>query len=401
MQRRSFLKLSVMAMLGAALGNAHAQTPNKTLPTGAPLLVVVELRGGNDGLNTVIPFRDPLYKALRPTLAVPQAEVISLSDDLGFNPALKPLMSAWDAGDMAVALGLGYENPDRSHFRAAEIWETAAPSNAPQSAPDADMGWGSRLLPLRADRPVLDAVILGPDAGLTYQSPDVVSLTLSRPAQLARLLSSSASPEEHAPKPTGHAALDHILDIQHDRERALSVVYEAAARAPAVPKKPAEAFPVGPVGATFGAAAKLIGARLSTSVLHITLKGFDTHARQRATHDRLLGELAQGLSALRAHLIASGQWSNTVVMTYSEFGRRPAENGSQGTDHGAAAPHFIMGGFVRGGLYGKQPGLDVLDGRGDLGATTHFRLPLHEVAVRCWGLPIDKTLSPLGFLKPA
>jgi uncharacterized protein (DUF1501 family) len=403
MHRRHFLKLSTMALLGAALSPGRATSEalaSRALVGGDPVVIIVELRGGNDGLNTVIPLREPRYAALRPNLGVKASDALRLSPDLGFNPALQPLMGAWDAGELAVALGLGYPEPDRSHFRSAEIWETAAASGEALGADtpeDADMGWGARLLPTRASRPAIDAVILGQDAGLTYQSADLVSMTLSRPAQALRQLRAGAGlgAARGSAVLTGHAALDHILDTQRDLDGATDTLQKALAGAPAL----AAPFPSGQVGDAFEVAARLIGARLSVSAVHVTVKGFDTHARQRGAHDKLLGGLASALQALRANLIAYGRWQETVLMTCSEFGRRAAENASQGTDHGVAAPHLLMGGLVRGGLYGAQPSLDALDARGDLVPTTDYRLPLHEVASRCWGVGLDPALTPLGMLR--
>ncbi|SAK63679.1 twin-arginine translocation pathway signal sequence domain-containing protein [Caballeronia temeraria] len=257
MNRRQFL--SIAGAFAGCAGNmidACAIAHFNTSPA-VDSLVLVDLDGGNDALNTVIPIADPRYRALRPTLAIPNDHALMLDEHTGLHPSLRPLMSAWRAKDLAIVQGIGYDAPNRSHYRSRQIWDTA--SHADEYRTD---GW-----------------------------------------------------------------LDHVNGV-HAR---------------------------------------------GIKVTHITLHGFDTHEHQLHRHAALLAELGECLASLRASLIASGAWRRTLVMTRSEFGRAARENAAGGTEHGAAAAHFVMGGCVRGGLYGTPPRLDRLDADGGLSVDVDFR----------------------------
>ncbi|MEM7243998.1 MAG: DUF1501 domain-containing protein [Acidobacteriota bacterium] len=388
MRRRELLRLSAAAGLGLWLPRATRAAGSSAWP--GRHLVLVQLDGGNDGLNTVVPFADPAYRRLRPRLGLSTDEVLRLDERLGLHSALEPLMTSWEKRDLAIALGVGYPEPNRSHFRSTDIVESGSGSETTLSE-----GWLTRLL---ADEPapssaIASGILLGGDRpGVLTGAPDPVAL--SRPQRLTRR---AKRLEEPGDAPGGNPALAHLLGVQDRLRSAAGRVEALLGKAPAA----LSGFPRSRFATQLELAARLLGAGLDAPVLVARLGGFDTHANQAGTHRRLLGELAEGLAAFRASLIAQGTWDRVLVMTYSEFGRRAKENGSGGTDHGTAAPWLLMGGRVRGGLVGTQPSLIELDG-GDLRHGLDFRR-LHATAARgFFGLEapsIDRRFRALDVLK--
>lgn len=338
------------------------------------ILLLLELRGGNDGLNTVIPYGDPRYYDARPRLAIPREQVKQLSTELGLHPALEPLMPLWEGNELAVVTGVGYDHPNRSHFRSIEIWETGS-----DSAQTLDDGWLARLFARHAlpERFTAEGIVLGrgeagPLAGghsriVTLQDPQ----EFLQQAELAR-------PVDQL---TTNRALAHILEVQREIARASGDLEQRLKQAP----PPSVPFPATRLGKQLEIAATLMSARVPAAVIKVTHGSFDTHAGQLNQHQRLLQELAEALTVFRANLRQMDLWDRTLVMTYSEFGRRVAENGSQGTDHGTAAPHFFMGGRVKGGLYGSQPPLADLQA-GDLRHRVDYRSLYNTVIQDWWGL---------------
>ena len=374
MDRRDFFR--TVAAIPLALPAALA--PARTAAAGyANLLVLIELKGGNDGLNTVVPYADPTYYGLRPRLAVQRDQVVQLDERAGLHPGLAPLLGLWKAGSLAIVQGLGYPNPNLSHFRSIEIWDTAAKSDQ-----YLEQGWLSRTFQqtpapraFAADAVVIGEHDLGPLAG---SGPRVIALAdTERFVQQARL----AAPREHA----GNAALAHLLRVERD-------IVQAAAHLETGHTFATE-FPRTGFGNAIRAAAQVIAARAGVACIKLSLGGFDTHSNQAPTHARLLQTLADGLVALRQVLTELGRWDSTLVMTYAEFGRRPRQNLSGGTDHGTAAAHFVTGGRVQGGLYGAAPALDRLDGTGNLPYAIDFRALYASVLERWWGIDSEAALN--------
>lgn len=394
MKRRQFLHLGSGITAGALLG-AHAPGLAQALPqraggAGDRILVLVELKGGNDGLNTVIPFADPLYAQLRPTLAIGPGDVLRLDGRTGLHPDLQPLLALWEQDELAIVQGVGYPQPNLSHFRSIEIWDTA--SNSAEYLAD---GWLTRGLhagltagaSFTAEGVRIGSSDFGPLAGAR-------AVSLNNPQAFvdqARL----ASP--HAVR--GNPALQHLLRVEAD-------VSQAAQGLRAERHEFATSFPDGAFGNGVRAAAQVIASqrgRGGVPVITLTLGSFDTHQNQLVTHANLLRQLAQGLVALRAALTELGAWDRTLVMSFSEFGRRPRQNQSNGTDHGTAAPHFIAGGAVRGGLYGQPPDLSRLDAAQNLVFTTDFRQLYASIARDWWGVNpqtvVRGAFEPLPLLK--
>ncbi|MBK9115085.1 MAG: DUF1501 domain-containing protein [Betaproteobacteria bacterium] len=378
MNRREFLHASValpwlripavpLAGLGG-VGVAIAAAP--PADRYRMLLVLVELKGGNDGLNTLVPFADPAYYALRPTIAVARDDVVQLSEHAGLHPSLASLAPLWQEGRLAVLQGVGYPEPNLSHFRSIEIWDTA--SRSEEYLQD---GWLTRAFKgapvprtFASDGVVVGTNDLGPLAG-----GDTRALAIADTGQFlrrARLAQPAAA--------AGNRALAHILKVEAD-------IVQAAAHLDAKVALATE-FPRNGFGNAVKTAARIIANPWGVAVVRLTLSGFDTHANQPPTHARLLAELADGLTALRAALVELGKWNDTLVLTYAEFGRRPKENRNSGTDHGTANVQFALGGRVTGGLYGAPPDLARLSADGNPAHALDFRAVYATVLERWWGI---------------
>jgi uncharacterized protein (DUF1501 family) len=374
MQRRDFL-------FASAAATCAAFTSRFAAAQGAPgyrnLLVLVELKGGNDGLSTVVPFADPAYYALRPRIAIPRDQVLQLDARTGFHPALAPLLPLWQARDVAIVQSVGYANPNLSHFRSIEIWNTA--SKAEEVLAD---GWLTRTFAAHptprgfaADGVVVGSSDFGPLAGTGARA-----VALANTAQFQRQ-AKMAQPLEAT---TSNRALAHLLKVEAD-------VAQAAAGLQGNRAFRTE-FPQGAFGQAVRTAAQVVAANAGVAALRLSLNGFDTHQNQPGAHANLLRQLAEGLVALRAALVELDRWHSTLVLTYAEFGRRTQENGSNGTDHGTANVQLALGGAVKGGFVGPAPRLDRLEG-GNLVHAIDFRSLYATVLERWWGVSSSGVLG--------
>jgi uncharacterized protein (DUF1501 family) len=351
----------------------------------ARILLLVELKGGNDGLNTVIPYADPLYRQMRPGIAVPRERTLQLDERVGLHARLEPLMESWQARDLAIVQGVGYPNPNRSHFRSIEIWDTGSSSSQTLSE-----GWVARAL---------DGRTLPRGAGVDSIAVDNNPLPLMGPGLRTIVMQDAENflrqAEAMKDRPglgdDGNPALRHLLNVRQEINSAAVGLRDKLRDGQA----PAHAYsPDAGMGRQLDVATRIVLAGVPVLALKVALGGFDTHANQVQTHERLLGILAANLATLRRNLIAASLWNDVVVMTYSEFGRRVKQNASGGTDHGSAAPHVVMGGAVKGGLYGAHPSLaDLADG--DLRHSVDFRNLYATVAQSCWGPVRDLGQRPV------
>jgi len=371
--RRDFLNaIGAGSVACLAPGAAFAQRSGAAYDR---LLVLVELKGGNDGLNTVVPYADPAYAGLRPRLAVPRDQVLQLDPQTGFHPALEPLMAPWKNRELAVVQGVGYPDPNLSHFRSIDIWDTASGSNEYLTE-----GWLARAF-AAAPAPAAfaaDAVVVG-GAEMGPLRGGVRAIALANPEQFLRQ-ARYAAPAGQA----RNAALQHILRVEENIAQAAARL--SGNRAFATP------FPAHPFGNAVRTAAQLVAGEAGVAAIKIALGGFDTHSGQPARHAQLLKALAEGLDALKQALVELGRWDSALIMTYSEFGRRPRENLSNGTDHGTASVHLLLGGRVKGGLYGLPPALSRLDGNGNLPYAVDFRDVYATVLERWWGTDSARAL---------
>jgi uncharacterized protein (DUF1501 family) len=384
MNRRDFIKYSsVMSLLATVPNLSIASLPEnsgKKMP-GTKALVLIELKGGNDGLNTLIPYSNELYYQQRPSIAIPEAEVLRLDQSVGLHPSLKALMPYWEKGEMAWLQGLGYENPNRSHFKSIEIWDTGMPTED-----DSLEGWVSRKL----QGVPLKGVAIGNRLGPLY-TEELASIGLINPKQFVKL---GAKIKDSQLQSSQNPSLQHLLDVQQS-VNALSNRFMQHLRD--IPK-PVEAFPKQRLSKALVAVYQLMLAGLDIPVYKISLGSFDTHVNQKSRQEKLLKQLAETVNVFAKNLQAINKWDQTLIMTYSEFGRRLKENASKGTDHGAAAPHFVLGGKVNGGLYGEYPSLSDLDKRGDLKYTVDFRDVYEAISKHWWGLASTKQTNGLRFI---
>ncbi len=374
LKRREFLRLAGLApFAGSLAGVAFAA------PAGGSrnLLILVELKGGNDGLNTVVPYADPLYRKLRARLAIDRDQAHKLTDSVALHPALEKLAPLWEARQLAIVQGVGYPDPNLSHFRSIEIWDTGSKSDE-----YLDSGWLARAFGqspspagFAADGVVVGAGGMGPLAGNRGRA-----IALTSPEQFLRNARLAKGEGE-----SRNAALAHILRVERD-------VLVSSRRLHAG-KTFTATFPAGPFGNAINTAAQLAANREGIAVVRLSLGGFDTHVNQQGIQANLLRQLGDGLAALRDALIEVDRWSTTVVATYAEFGRRPQENQSGGTDHGTSSAHFVMGGAVRGGLYGAPPALDRLDGNGNLPFAVDFRSYYATFLERWWSIDARPVLG--------
>jgi len=340
------------------------------------LLVLVELKGGNDGLNMLVPYTDTKYYQLRPKLAVKRDRVLPVSESLGFNSQLTPLMDIWKQKHLAIISGVGYPQPNRSHFRSIDIWDTGSSSKEYLRE-----GWLARLLPHlpRSATATADGATIGSGAG-PLAGGDLNVIVMRKVERFFR----QAQKVQAVEADTENPALSHILSVQNHLNRTAMLLKQKINTA----VRFLTPFPKTLIGRNLETAAKLIACHVEIPVIKVSLGGFDTHANQQGIHDRLLGQLAEALAAFRNAMLETGMWFQVAVMTYSEFGRRPAENGSRGTDHGTAAPHLMMGGNVKGGLYGIQPSLVDLE-NGDLKFNVDFRSLYTTIARRWFGVSAE------------
>lgn len=374
MKRRDFLGTMGAATVAALVpASAFAQRSGVRYDR---LLILVELKGGNDGLNTVVPYADREYYALRPRLAIPRDQVLQLDDRAGLHPSLEPLLGMWQGRELAIVQSVGYPAANLSHFRSIEIWDTA--SNSEEYLGE---GWLARAFTVApaprsfaADGVVVGDADMGPFAGTGSRS---IALTDTRQfVRQARLASPAGQGQG--------GALSHILRVEQDIVMAARRLHGDYAFA--------TPFPRSLFGNAVRTTAQVIASKAGVAAIKISLNGFDTHGNQPGVHARLLKELAEGLAVLRAALTEIGRWDATLIMTYAEFGRRPRENLSNGTDHGSASAHFVMGGRVKGALYGLPPALGRLDGNGNLPFAVDFRDLYATVLERWWGVDASAAL---------
>jgi uncharacterized protein (DUF1501 family) len=382
MKRRTFIKYSSLGSLPIATG-LLSETVRAGQKSNLPAkrtrsVVLVELLGGNDGLNTLIPFTDPLYYKLRPTIAIPRKSMLPITDSLAMHPSLRPLRRYWESNDMAWIQGVGYPRSNRSHFRAKDIWDSA--SNYNQTI---DQGWAANLLGHQRD---ISGIAVNSDLGPLF-GDRTNALKINDIAAFVR----SNQHLKTRSSNTGNHSLTHLLKTERIVAESTVILKTFLNKS----NDPSQSFPRHSFGKELASIARLINSGIDIPVYKITLGNFDTHAMQGHQHKQLLKILADGLHAFAQNMKRSGQWNNVLLMTYSEFGRQIAENGSHGTDHGDAAAHLVMGGKIRGGIYGKNPNLSALDKNG-LRHSVDFRSVYSTIASRCWGIrpPWNRPLVP-------
>ncbi len=406
--RREFLRSTVLggaiswtvpAFLANTFSALHAEAADSAtqIVTGrdSSILVVLQMAGGNDGINTVVPYASDHYHRARPRIGLKAGEVLKLNDEVALHKNLIGFKELYDAGQLAIIQGVGYPNPNRSHFRSTEIWQTASDSNKFSST-----GWLGRYFDnscAGCDPAV--AVTIGNQMPQAFASKQPKGICFNNP-QNYRF--QSGDRKEHGekmdateesyrklnqaddnmgensggtitaingPARSGVSPLDFIertaLDAQVSSDEVRAIAAKATDQA---------VYPASQLANSLKLVAKLIGGGMATRIYYVSQGGYDTHTNQVATQERLLRELGDAVKAFMDDLKAQGNAGRVLMMTFSEFGRRVAENANGGTDHGAAAPLFIMGNRVRAGLLGQYPSLAPADlYQGDIKYNVDFR----------------------------
>jgi len=373
--RREFLKVlgatSLVSLNGLPPRCLSAALVDDRARPDQRVLVLIQLAGGNDGLNTVVPYAEDAYRRARPALAIGEGSVLKLNEQFGLHPSLTGLRKLWDAGRLGIVHGVGYPHPDRSHFRSMDIWHTANPDvTQPQT------GWVGRTLDVSAESShgLREAVAIGLDrlplalVGNRVVSPMIKNLDafrLNEPEGKSPLRTTAWQQAASANSDAG-SELDFLRRsaaaslASADRLKSLGKTYNSSVD-----------YPSTGLAQRLRLVAQMIAAELPARIYFVSLDGFDTHAQQLPGHAALLSELSEAVSAFVADLEEHALSQRVLTATFSEFGRRLAENGSLGTDHGAASSLFVVS-PNRGGMFGQPPSLSDLDD-GDPKFTTDFR----------------------------
>lgn len=354
MNRRQFIYSLFSSLALSQLNTPFAANTFDTDKT----LILIELKGGNDGLNTLVPFNDPLYKTLRPNLNLKQDEVINLNENLFVHKSLQKWKQLWLDKDLAIVQGLGYQDPIRSHFRSIDIWDTA--SNSDEYL---NHGWLNDCLAMKRINYDFEGLILGSSDPGPLQGGDIQSLVIKNQKQFLK----TAKRVKQSKHKFDNPSLAHFESIKGD---ILSSYQKLQSKMDASIQ--IDGFAKDKLSRALKNAAQYIISGVNVPVIKVTLNGFDTHSNQKNVHANLLKHLANATTSFSNTMKKHNLWDKVVLATYSEFGRRAQENGSKGTDHGTANTHFVMGGQVKGGLFGKRPDLNQLINK-DLQFTTDFR----------------------------
>lgn len=370
--RRDFLTKSAF-LSGASLFlsqlpiRAFAKSPLLSNINHDNILVLIQLKGGNDGLNTIIPYYDfGTYKSFRPKIHINKNNSIALNKDFGMHQAMNPLKSLWDKGMMKIINNVGYPNPNMSHFRSLDIWTSSSDSNRME-----DTGWLGRYLENEQNSDGIPAAIeIGGERSLSFQSmKGHLSINVDNPKDLYRVAQSGESFSRLSGTSKYEKEVDYLRSVCNDTQRYAKSIKNANDRG-----KVAAHYKDNPLSQQLKQVAKLIKGNLGSKVYMVTLDGFDTHAFQSWKHENLLRQLSEAIQSFYTDLSISKLQNQVLTMTFSEFGRRIDENGSRGTDHGTAAPVMMFGGGLsENKIIGNPANLKNLDNDGNLIHSLDFR----------------------------
>ena len=413
-RRRFFYTTAWGGVIGMAWPGAYAAGGQEE----EPILVVIQLAGGNDGLNTVVPFANDYYQKARPTLALKPADVLKINDSTGLHPSLTGINALYDAGQLAIIEGVGYPDPNRSHFRSTEIWHTASDAKTTER-----YGWLGRYFDTYCgDRDASVGVCIGKQNPQAFSAAMPKGITFSDPRRM-KVRQKNASDEMMQ-----MMGMEEELDINNDGDSIAELAGGGSGGNPAVnpldflkntasdartssmqiegilqKTKPEAAYPNTRFAKEMQVVSQLIRGGMPTRIYYLSHGGFDTHTNQLGTHAARLKEWSDAMQAFMHETSRSQPSGRVCVMVFSEFGRRVAENGSGGTDHGVAAPLFVMGGRVQGGLHGRRPSLAPADlDRGDIVHHVDYRSVYATLLEKHLGVDsrpvLLKRFEPLGFM---
>ncbi|MFN4146577.1 MAG: DUF1501 domain-containing protein [Runella sp.] len=400
MKRRTFLKKSAFTTAGSLLIpqflKAYEQQHLGQNPHSPKILIVIQLSGGNDGLNTVVPFRNDIYYRERPTIAIKQENVLQLNDELGLNPALQKIKDLYDDGLVSIINNVGYPNPDRSHFRSMDIWQTGSGSDQYLST-----GWLGRYLDAQCTHNTClphRALEIDDTLSLALKGERINGLAIQNPEKLYQQTQQSFVRNIAAPPP----ASDHENVAYLYKTLAETVSSAAYIQTKSKVTRSRMMYPSTELGKSLKTISELIVSGINTSVYYVSLSGFDTHIRQNDQQNRLLRQYAEAVNVFVEDLKSNNRLDDVMLMTFSEFGRRVKQNASNGTDHGTANNVFLIGGPHRTKpILDEAPDLSDLD-NGDLKFKIDFR-QIYATLLRNWLQVNDQLIlggkfAPIRFL---
>lgn len=378
--RRDFIRHSTLASASLLIPRflkAFQPATNIIVPPGNKTLVVIQMSGGNDGLNTVIPYRNDDYYRLRPSLGIKRTDALSLNDELGLNPVMTAMKGLYDNGSMAIINNVGYPNPDRSHFRSMDIWQTAS---------DADKylqtGWLGRYLDNECNGCAGYSAIEADDTlSLAMKGQLKKGMAISDPKRLhqdtqRKILRDISA--DYSAAPHEENAVDYLYKTQAETISSADYIYDKFNS-----YQSSVDYPKGEFGKNLKTIAELIASGVNARIYYVSIGSFDTHVWQKNRQEKLLQELSDGLGAFVKELKQNNKFNEVMVMTFSEFGRRVKENGSSGTDHGTANNMFLLSGaLAKPGIYNEAANLVDLD-EGDLKYHIDFR-SIYATVLNLW-----------------
>jgi uncharacterized protein (DUF1501 family) len=396
MERRKFLKQNVLAsslFFVPSFVKAFENAIKGSL--GFKKLVIVQLSGGNDGLNTIIPYTNDIYYKSRPNIAIAKNDCIKITDEFGINKNLAPLKNLYDKGYLSVINNVGYPNPIRSHFRSTDIWHTASDSNQYLNT-----GWLGRYIDIYGKKPY-SGIELDDSLSLIMKGDVLKGIATKNPTSLYN----------NTKTPYFKKVLDSHRDV-HLSEHNLGYLYKTMIEAKSSAKYIFETsktynstltYPNNPFGKQLKTTAQFINSRVESKVFYVSMGGFDTHVRQEKKQNKLLQTYSEAMEVFVKDLEHKDTFKDTLILTFSEFGRRVKQNAASGTDHGAANNVFIIGkNLKKQGFYNEAPNLINLDKNGDIKYTVDFR-SIYATILDKW-LEVDdatilnKSYSKLGFI---
>lgn len=368
--RRKFLKQSALATAGTLLLPGFLKSLEARphiLPEGQKKLIVIQLSGGNDGLNTIIPYTNDLYYTLRPQLAIAKANVLKASDSLGFHPSLTKLNDLYDKGYLSIINNVGYPNPDRSHFRSMDIWQTASNSDEYLNT-----GWIGRYLDSNCENCNIahQAVEIDDMLSLALKGEHIKGMAVKNPKKLYTILQNNYFQKISTLSPdTTNSSLNYLYKTLAEATSSADYLYDKSKTY----ESTGTAYPDTAFAGQLKTVAGLINSGIETKVYYVSLSGFDTHVRQQAQHEKLLSTYAEAVHAFVSDLEKNNRFHEVLILTFSEFGRRVSQNASGGTDHGTANNLIAIGkNLKKKGFINGTPDLSKLD-QGDLIHDVDFR----------------------------
>jgi uncharacterized protein (DUF1501 family) len=395
-KRKEFIQIGSLATATLMLPKFLKTFDGKTMvPEGNKVVVILQLSGGNDGLNTVIPIRNDLYYSARPRLGIERAKALSITDEVGLHPSLTALKELYDDGGLAIINSVGYPNPDRSHFRSMDIWQTASQSNQYLSS-----GWVGRYLDAQCsgcDKPT-QAIEIDDVLSLAMKGKNINGIAVKDPKRLYGTSNEKffrdVMKNHHD---DGEQPVDYLYKTMAETLSSADYIFKQSRLHPTSAE-----YPGTELGRSLKTIASLIFSDINTKVYYVSLGSFDTHTNQEAQQERLFTQMSDAVKAFVNDLKANGRFNDVLLFTFSEFGRRVSQNASGGTDHGTANSMFLVsGGLKQKGLINEMPDLNDLN-EGDLKYNVDFK-NVYATVLNKWLNADDQMIlgnkfSPLNFI---